>query len=104
MKPSKELGEFGQTPTYKEVVETIRQMQTAKRKVKIKERQERVERERTNAELDLLFDDVRAIHPGLTKDEFYHVITHTYLNRLERLLENEVEPPKFGDDFTRGMF
>lgn len=96
------IGNFGQTPIYKEVVKTIAQMQKAKRKVRVQQRQERIERERTNAELDLIFDDVRTIHPGLTKEQFYYVYAHTALNQLERLLENESKPPKHGDAFTRG--
>ncbi|MFZ3343494.1 MAG: hypothetical protein WA213_21640 [Terriglobales bacterium] len=98
------IGDFGQTPIYKEVVKTISQMQSAKRKVRVQQRQERIESERTNAELDLIFDDVRAIHPGLTKEQFYYVIAHTYLNELERRIVREGAPPKHGDAFTRGEF
>ena len=43
------IGTFGQTEVYKEVVKTIAQLREAKRKVKVIERQERIDAFRTNA-------------------------------------------------------
>ena len=66
------IGDFGQTEVYKSVVKTIAAMREAKRKVKVIERQERIDAFRTNAELECIYDDVRAIHPGLTREQFYY--------------------------------
>ena len=96
------IGNFGQTPVYKEVVKTIHQMREAKRKVRAQQRQERIEEERTNAELECIYDDVRAIHPGLTREQFYYVYAHTMLNLLERRLDDDSKPPRHGDAMTRG--
>ena len=98
------IGTFGQTEVYKEVVKTIAQLREAKRKVKVIERQDRIDAFRTNAELECIYDDVRAIHPGLTREQFYYTYCHCMLNLLEKRLKDENQPPKHGDDFTRGEF
>jgi hypothetical protein len=95
----KAIGDFGQTTTYKDVVETMRQMVSAKRKVRIRERQERQEHERTNAELECLFDDVLSVCPGLTREQFYEAYCCTALKQLQRLVDKMGEPPNRGLDF-----
>ena len=96
----KAIGDFGQSPTYKDVLETITHIAKAKRTVAIELRQARADRRRIVAELECIYDDVRSIHPGLSRDEFDYVYTHTLLNQLERMLSKE--PPDGRDGFMRG--
>jgi hypothetical protein len=93
------IGEFGQTPTYKDVVDIIRRIRDMKRRNAILRRQDRIEAERTNAAIDCLFDDVRSVYPGISREELEQIILLWGIEHLQRIIDRMGEPPNRGLDF-----
>ena len=94
------IGGFGQTENFKMVTDALAKIHEGKRKLAVILRQLRDESKDTSAELQLLYDDVLSVAPGLTYEQFKLVYCYAGLNRIERMLNRRRRDDR--DDFHPG--